>query len=67
MQFCFFIHKWELRIQKGVYDYFECSKCGTRKYKHERTVIEWVDCLSINWDWLMDCPNPQYINWHGPH
>lgn len=64
MKSCFFIHKWELRLQKGVYDYFECSKCKTRKYKASR--IGWTG-FTIDWDWLIDCPNPQYTDNHGPH
>jgi len=53
------IHKWELRMQKGVNDYFECKDCGARKYRKR---YGFSGYSPVDWKWLKASRNPQYTD-----
>lgn len=45
----FHIHKWKLVFSAGVSDYYECIKCGKRKYKkrcagYSPADRDWLSC-----------------------
>ena len=56
-------HKYELRMQMGVYDYFECSHCKARTYRKR---LGYSGYSAVDWKWLLDSPNPQFGMNTGP-
>ena len=57
------LHRYELRKQQGVNDYYECKDCGARIYRKR---YGFSGYSPIDWDWLKESNNVRYGSNTGP-